>query len=44
MKIEYKNQNAKADANKPRPTLCPVSLINAVTQIREYGCQKYHDP
>lgn len=44
MKIEHKNQNAKADANKPRPTLCPVSLINAVTQIREYGCQKYHDP
>ena len=38
---EYK---AKADAGKPRPTLCPVSLINAVTDIREYGCRKYHDP
>lgn len=37
-------QEAKADAGKPRPTLCPVSLINAVTAIREYGCQKYHDP
>lgn len=38
------NQSAKADAGKPRPTLCPVSLINAVTAIREYGCRKYHDP
>lgn len=37
-------QDAKADAGKPRPTLCPVSLINAVTAIREYGCNKYHDP
>ena len=38
------DQEAKADAGKPRPTLCPVSLINAVTAIREYGCRKYHDP
>ena len=37
-------QQAKADAGKPRPTLVPVSLIRAVTAIREYGCQKYHDP
>lgn len=43
MDVVY-NQNAKADANKPRPTLCPVSLIQAVTQIREYGCKKYNDP
>ena len=35
---------AKADAGKPRPTLVPVSLVNAVTAVREYGCQKYHDP
>lgn len=35
---------AKADAGKPRPTLVPVSLIEAVTAIREYGCKKYHDP
>ena len=34
----------KADADKPRPTLVPVSLITAVTAIREYGCSKYHDP
>jgi len=41
----YKNsQSAKADTGKPRPTLVPTSLIWAVTAIREYGCQKYHDP
>lgn len=38
------NTEAKADAGKPRPTLVPVSLIRAVTAIREYGCRKYHDP
>ena len=38
------NREAKADAGKPRPTLVPVSLIRAVTAVREYGCRKYHDP
>ena len=38
------NYEAKADAGKPRPTLVPLSLIHAVTAIREYGCTKYHDP
>lgn len=38
------SDTAKADAGKPRPTLVPVSLIEAVTAIREYGCRKYHDP
>lgn len=38
------NQEAKADAGKPRPTLVHPSLIMAVTKIREYGCHKYHDP
>lgn len=37
-------QEAKADAGKPRPTLVPVSLIEAVASIREYGVAKYHDP
>lgn len=37
-------QEAKADAGKIRPTLVPASLVNAVAAIREYGCQKYHDP
>ena len=35
---------AKADTGKPRPTLVPVSLIRAVTAVREYGTSKYHDP
>ena len=33
---------AKADTGKPRPTLVPVSLIRAVTAVREYGTAKYH--
>ena len=41
---KVENQQAKADHGKPRPTLVPVSLIGAVTAIREYGCAKYHDP
>ena len=40
----FTEKEAKADAGKPRPTLVPVSLIDAVTAIREYGCRKYHDP
>lgn len=40
-KMDYK---AKKDNGKPRPTLVPVSLINAVTAVREYGCKKYNDP
>ena len=27
-----------------RPTLTPVSLIDAVTAVRMYGNEKYHDP
>ena len=38
------NQEAKADAGKPRPTLVPVSAIRAIMAVREYGCQKYRDP
>ena len=35
---------AKADKGKIRPTLVPTSLTLAVAKIREYGCEKYHDP
>lgn len=35
---------AKADVGKPRPSLVPVSLIRAVTAVREYGTAKYGDP
>lgn len=38
------DQDAKADKGKMRPTLVPVSLIKAVGAVREYGCEKYHDP
>ena len=37
-------QAAKADAGKWRPTLVPVSLVEAVGAVREYGTRKYHDP
>ena len=37
-------QQAKADQGKPCPSLCPVSLIEAVTAVRMFGLQKYHDP
>ena len=37
-------QKAKADQGKPCPSLCPVSLIEAVTAVRMFGLQKYHDP
>lgn len=42
--IQTEEQDAKSDSGKPRPTLVPVSLIEAVTAVREYGCAKYHDP
>lgn len=43
--MENKNlQQAKADQGKVRPTLVPPSLVLAVAKIREYGCEKYHDP
>lgn len=38
------NQQAKADQGKPCTSLCPVSLIEAVTAVRMFGLQKYHDP
>lgn len=38
------DRTAKADGGKPRPTLVPPSLMEAVTAVREYGCSKYHDP
>ena len=41
---EFDSQQAKADAGKGRPTLVPVGAIRAITEIREYGCRKYHDP
>ena len=42
--IERCDQQAKADHGKPCPSLCPVSLIDAVTAVRMFGLKKYHDP
>jgi len=36
-------QMAKADKGKPRLTLCPPEIIEAVARVREYGCAKYPD-
>lgn len=44
MGYELVDDTAKHDTGKPRPTLVPVSLINAVTAVREYGTQKYGHP
>lgn len=38
------DQTAKNDAGKLRPTLVPVSLIEAVARVRQYGTEKYRDP
>lgn len=39
---EY-NQNAKADAGKPRLSLVPREVIWDIAAIREYGNKKYPD-
>lgn len=41
---ETETVDAKHDNGKLRPTLVPVSLINAVTAVREYGVAKYKEP
>lgn len=38
------DQEAKADAGKPRLTLVPPKIIWAIAAVREYGCRKYGDP
>lgn len=37
-------QEAKADKDKPRPSLVQPALIRADMSVREFGCSKYHDP
>lgn len=42
--VENATENAAAakfDAGKVRPTLVPVSLVNAVAAVRTYGVEKY---
>lgn len=38
------DQEAKADAGKPRLTLVPPRIIWDVAAVREYGTAKYKDP
>lgn len=42
--MSMNKQEAKADAGKLRLTLVLRGIIRAVAAIREYGCEKYHDP
>lgn len=39
--IDGNDQDAKADAGKPRPTLVPTSLVLSVAEVRGYGVAKY---
>ena len=38
------NQEAKADAGKPKLSLVPRQIIYDIAEVREYGTAKYHDP
>lgn len=35
---------AKDDKGKLKLSLVPSQIIRDIAQVREYGCQKYHDP
>lgn len=37
-------QDAKADAGKPRLTLVPRQMIWDIAEVREFGLKKYQDP
>ncbi len=39
--MQYRNQEIKADAGKPRLSLVPSEIIWAIAAIRDYGCRKY---
>lgn len=39
-----RDQQAKADAGKPRLSLVPTEIIRNIAVIREYGNNKYGDP
>jgi len=41
--LEPYNQDAKADAGKPRLTLVPTQIVWDIAAVREYGCSKYPD-
>jgi hypothetical protein len=41
---DISNQTAKADAGKAPISLVPMDAVWAVSWIRKYGNEKYHDP
>ena len=43
-KMRRAAQEAKADAGKPRLSLVPPAVIEAVGRVRTYGTEKYGDP
>lgn len=36
--------SAKDDKGKLKLSLVPTQIIRDIAQVREYGCEKYHDP
>lgn len=39
-----RDQTAKEDYGKAKLTLVPTRIIYDIAAVREYGCEKYHDP
>ena len=39
-----RGSSAKDDKGKLRLSLVPGQIIRDIAQVREYGCEKYHDP
>ena len=42
--LKEKLASAKDDKGKLRLSLVPTQIIRDIAQVREYGCEKYHDP
>ena len=42
--IDTPDQEAKADAGKPKLSLVPTQVIKDIAEVREYGNRKYGDP
>lgn len=40
----YQETPAKDDKGKPKLSLVPGQIIRDIAVVREYGCEKYHDP
>lgn len=38
------NQEVKADKGKWRLSIVPLQIVEDISEVREYGIEKYHDP